>query len=88
VGCYNISTLYMTINPVFHARSKYIELDYHFVCERVALGLFVTKHVSFDEQVADIFTKLVPKISLAYFQNKLCLQLQLNLPGGKGWGGY
>ena len=44
--CDNLSALYMTINPVFHARSKHIELDYHFVRERVALGLLVTKHVS------------------------------------------
>ncbi|RVW46099.1 putative mitochondrial protein [Vitis vinifera] len=40
--CDNTSALHMTINLVFHARSKHIELDYHFVCERVALGLLVT----------------------------------------------
>ncbi|KAJ8751366.1 hypothetical protein K2173_016562 [Erythroxylum novogranatense] len=39
--CDNISALYMIINPVFHARSKHIELDYHFVRECVALGLLV-----------------------------------------------
>ena len=40
--CDNTSALHMTINPMFHARSKHIKLDYHFVCERVALGLLVT----------------------------------------------
>jgi hypothetical protein len=77
--CDNISALYMTINPVFHAWSKHIELDYHFVHERVALGLLVTKHVSSANQVADIFTKPVPKATLAYFCNKLCLLPRLNL---------
>ncbi|KAL6323598.1 hypothetical protein AAG906_039189 [Vitis piasezkii] len=44
--CDNTSALHMTINLVFHARSKHIELDYHFVSERVALGLLVTQHIS------------------------------------------
>lgn len=79
--CDNISALYMAINPVFHARSKHIELDYHFVRERVVLGLLVTKHVSSANQVADIFTKPVPKAALSYFRNKLCLQPRLSLRG-------
>lgn len=38
----NLSALYMTLNPVFHGRTKRIELDYHYVCERVALGALET----------------------------------------------
>ena len=79
--CDNISALYMTINPVFHARSKHIELDYHFVRERVALGLLVTKHVPSANQVADIFTKPVTKAVLSSFFTKLCLQPRLSLRG-------
>ncbi|CAL9003048.1 unnamed protein product [Prunus brigantina] len=36
--CDNLSATYMASNPVFHARTKHIELDYHFVREKVALG--------------------------------------------------
>jgi hypothetical protein len=41
----------MTINLVFQACSKYIELDYDFMCERVALRLFITQHVYINNQV-------------------------------------
>lgn len=50
----------MTINPVFHSRTKYVKVDYHFVYEQVALGSLVTQFVSSKNQVADIFTKLLP----------------------------
>lgn len=33
--CDNMSTLHLALNPVLHARTKHVELDYHFVCERV-----------------------------------------------------
>jgi acetylornithine/succinyldiaminopimelate/putrescine aminotransferase len=69
----------MTINPVFHARSKHIELDYHFVRECVALGLLITQHISTHEQIADIFTKPMSKGALAYFKDKLCLRLRPSL---------
>jgi len=65
--CDNISALHMTINPVFHARIKHIELDYHFVRERVALGHLITQHISTTEQVADLFTKSMSKATLSHF---------------------
>jgi hypothetical protein len=63
----------MTINHVFHACSKHIELNYHFVLERVALDLLITQHISIHEQIADIFIKPMSKGTLAYFKDKLCL---------------
>jgi hypothetical protein len=80
--CDNISALHMTINPVFHARSKHIELDYHFVRERVALGLLVTHYIPTKDQVADLFTKPMSKSALAHFQPKLCLQPRPRLREG------
>lgn len=40
--CDNINALYMSVNPMFHARSKHIELDYHYVYEKVAMGTLIT----------------------------------------------
>lgn len=69
--CDNLSALYMTINPIFHSLSKHIELDYHFVRERVSMGLLITRHVSSTSQIEDVFIKPMCKASLRYFQHKL-----------------
>jgi len=80
--CDNISALHMTINPVFHARSKHIELDYHFVREQVALGNLITNHIPASHQIADLFTKPISKATLLRFQSKLCLQPRQRLREG------
>lgn len=53
----NRSTVDLARNPVFHGRSKHIDLRYHFIRDCVEQGLIVIKHVSTDEQRADILTK-------------------------------
>ena len=72
----------MTINPVFHAQSKHIELEYHFVRERVSMGLLITRHVFSTSQIMDIFTKPLCKASLSHFRNKLCLHPRHSLREG------
>ena len=59
VYCDNVSTVYMSSNPVQHQRTKYVEIDLHFVRERVALGDICVLHVPTTSQFADIFTSSV-----------------------------
>lgn len=60
VLCDNVSAIYMTSNPVQHQRTKHIEIDIHFVCEKVAIGQVKVLHVPSARQFADIFTKGLP----------------------------
>uniref|UniRef100_A0A8R7PMA5 Copia protein n=1 Tax=Triticum urartu TaxID=4572 RepID=A0A8R7PMA5_TRIUA len=60
VYCDNVNAVYMSSNPVQHQRMKHIEIDLHFVRERVALGELRVLHVPTSSQFADIFTKGLP----------------------------
>ena len=57
VYCDNISAVYMSSNPIQHQRTKHIEIDLHFVRERVAHDDVRVLHVPITSQYADIFTK-------------------------------
>jgi hypothetical protein len=55
--CDNYGALAIASNPVNHARTKHIEVDIHFVREKVLNRDIQLKHISILEQLADIFTK-------------------------------
>lgn len=57
IYCDNLSSIQLARNPAFHARTKHIEVHYHFIRERVLEGDIDLAYVSTEEQVVDIFTK-------------------------------
>jgi hypothetical protein len=69
--CDNISSVYMSRNPVHHRRTKHIELDIHFVREKVALGELRVTHVPSARQLADVFTKGLPSALFFDFRDSL-----------------
>jgi histone deacetylase 1/2 len=71
--CDNIGAKYLSANPVFHARTKHIEVDYHFVRERVANNLLQIDYVPTGDQVADGFTKALTVKQLENFKTNLNL---------------
>jgi hypothetical protein len=69
--CDNISSVYMSRNPVHHRRTKHIELDIHFVREKVAVGELRVTHVPSARQLADVFTKGLPSALFFDFRDSL-----------------
>lgn len=69
--CDNISALALANNPVCHARSKHIAVDYHFIREKVASKALLLRHIPSVDQFADIFTKSLPISHFLYLSSKL-----------------
>ena len=55
--CDNVSALAIVTNLVFHARTKHIEVDYHFVREKVLRRDVMLKFISIHDQLAYLLTK-------------------------------
>jgi histone deacetylase 1/2 len=74
IWCDNLGSKYPSSNPVFHARTKHIEVDYHFVRERVTRGLLQIDFVPTGDQIADGFTKPITVRQLENFKYNLNLR--------------
>jgi hypothetical protein len=71
IYCDNVSANYLSTNPIQHQRTKHVEIDLHFVWERVAIGDVRVLHVSTTSQFTDFFTKGLPTSVFLKFRSSL-----------------
>ncbi|XP_060176220.1 uncharacterized mitochondrial protein AtMg00810-like [Lycium barbarum] len=74
VYCDNVSAIYLSGNPVQHQHTKHIEMDIHFVREKVAREEVRVLHVPSRYQIADIFTKGLPHVLFDDFRDSLSVR--------------
>jgi len=68
----NQGAIKLAKNPVFHQRSKHIDIKYHFIRSELQLGTINVQYIASEENVADIFTKPVSINKLKKFKYFLC----------------
>ncbi|KAK6142115.1 hypothetical protein DH2020_006983 [Rehmannia glutinosa] len=71
--CDNLSAIRLAENPIFHARTKHMEVHYHYIREKVLQEEIILEHVKTDDQIADLFTKALSGKKFGMF----CQQLGL-----------
>ncbi|KAM1485555.1 hypothetical protein TB1_036396 [Malus domestica] len=82
--CDNTSAIAMTKNPVFHQRTKHIKRRYHFIREALQDNTIKLIYCSTEDQIADIFTKALPKERFNYLRGLLGLTPRSSLEGSVG----
>jgi hypothetical protein len=71
IYCDNISVMYISTNLVQHQCTKHVEIDLHFIREKVAIGQIRVLHVLTTSQFADIFMKRLPSSVFNEFRSIL-----------------
>ena len=71
IYCDNTSAINISKNPVMHAKTKHIAIKYHYVRELVEDKQVKMEYIHSKEQIADIFTKPLPKDAFEYLRGKL-----------------
>ena len=81
IWCDNVSATYLAANPVFHSRSKHLELDFHFVRDQVRQKHLIVSYIPTTDQLADALTKPLSKTRFLHLKAKLMVLPPISLRG-------
>ena len=70
-----LSTLAIAFNPIFHARTKHVKVDYRFVREKVLRYDLQVKYITIGDQLADVFTKSMSTSHLLFLRSKIMVSI-------------
>ena len=71
VFCDNVATISIAKNPIHHDKTKHVEIDRHFIKEKIEGGILNLIHTPTSLQVVDIFTKSLPRVKFKELISKM-----------------
>jgi hypothetical protein len=81
----NQSSINIAKNPIFHATTKHVEAQYHFVRETLQSNEITLVYCNTSENVVDIFTKPLGKIKFQLFSEMLGVEVNPFSIKGETW---